>query len=67
MYSFIRGNVAYIEDNALDIDVNGVGYHVFVTKRTVEEAASELGEMMLYTKFVVKEDEMSERKMAHLE
>lgn len=59
MYSFIRGNVAYIEDNAIDIDVNGVGYHIFTTKRTVEEAASEMGEMQLYTKFIVKEDEMS--------
>ena len=35
MYSFIRGQIAYIEDNAIDLDVNGVGYHVFATARAV--------------------------------
>ena len=58
MYSFIRGKIAYIEENAVDLDVNGVGYHINTPSRTAEEAAS-LTEMLLYTVLIVKEDEMS--------
>lgn len=59
MYSFIRGQIAYIEENAVDLDVNGVGYHINTTARVVEEAASSMEEMMLYTVLIVKEDEMT--------
>lgn len=58
MYSFIRGKIAYIEENAVDLDVNGVGYHIYTPVRTAEEAAS-LTELLLYTVLIVKEDEMS--------
>ena len=47
-----------IEENAVDLDVNGVGYHISTPTRTAEAAAS-LTEMLLYTVLIVKEDEMS--------
>ena len=58
MYSFIRGKIAYTEQNAVILDVNGVGYHIFTTTRMTEEAA-ELAELQLYTILNVKEGEMS--------
>ena len=58
MYSFIRGKIAYIEENAVDLDVGGVGYHINTPTRTAEAAAS-LTELLLYTVLIVKEDEMS--------
>ena len=58
MYSFIRGKIAYIEETAVDLDVNGVGYHINTPTRTAEAAAS-LTELLRYTVLIVKEDEMS--------
>ena len=58
MYSFLRGEVAFIDEGAIALDVNGVGYKVFVTLGTLE-SAEQKPEMMLYTKLVVKEDDMS--------
>lgn len=58
MYSFIRGKIAYTEQNAVILDVNGVGYHIFTTTR-MTEAAAELAELQLYTILNVKEGEMS--------
>ena len=58
MYSFFDGIIADITDNAVVIEINGIGYEIFSTARIL--AAAAIGEKKkLYTYLHVKEDELS--------
>lgn len=58
MYAYINGTVAEKNDNAVVLDVGGVGYALFVSVNTAD--ACTVGEQkLLYTHLGVKEDEMS--------
>ena len=59
MISFVRGRLAFVTENSVEIDVGGVGYEVFVPTSVLSELPPKGNEVELYTYLNVKEDEMS--------
>lgn len=58
MINTISGTVTHISENAITIDLSGLGIEVFVTHDTSSELA--VGHVAhLYTHFIVREDSMS--------
>ncbi|MEE3420597.1 MAG: Holliday junction branch migration protein RuvA [Lachnospiraceae bacterium] len=57
MIAYIKGNVAWVEEGAVVIDHQGMGYRVMAPS-TVVEAARPGEEIFLYTYFAVREDAM---------
>jgi len=55
MISKIKGNLEYIEDNYVVIDVNGLGYKIFASPHTLGKIAGE-AEIELHTYTQVRED-----------
>ncbi len=58
MFSFLRGNIVFTEEGCVALDVNGVGYKVAVTERTLENA-NKTTDMLLYTSLIVNGTDMS--------
>lgn len=58
MISFVKGMVAYTDNENIVIDNHGIGYRIKVTGRTAA-GAGRGQEMMLYTHFYVREDIMA--------
>lgn len=58
MYSYIRGILAEIEEDALVVEANGVGYHIFTTGQTFSHLPSLGEEVRVYTYLNVREDAM---------
>lgn len=63
MISFLRGTCAMVTSEQVILDVNGVGYGVYVPKTLLDELSDRNKfrgtEMMLYTSLQVKEDSMT--------
>ena len=59
MISFIRGILNARTENSVIIDVNGLGFEVFIPLSVQEQLPSIGDELTLYTYMNVKEDEMS--------
>lgn len=59
MIGFIRGILADKGNGYVVVDVNGVGYEVFVPGNSKAYLHSEGEEVMLYTSLTVREDDMS--------
>jgi Holliday junction DNA helicase RuvA len=58
MIAKLRGKIDLLHDNFVIVDVNGVGYKVFVTVHTFGKIAGS-GEIELYTHTYVREDTLS--------
>ncbi|MBQ7077722.1 MAG: Holliday junction branch migration protein RuvA [Lachnospiraceae bacterium] len=56
MYSFLQGFVDEIIDNELILNVNNIGYSIFIPKSIISELPDKNTEVRLYTYFVVRED-----------
>lgn len=56
MYSFLQGFVDEIVDNELILNVNNIGYSIFIPKSIIGELPDKNTEVRLYTYFVVRED-----------
>lgn len=56
MISSIRGKIIYKSTDYLTIDVNGLGYEVFVPLSTYYDIPEEGGEVSLFIKTIVRED-----------
>lgn len=59
MITKLRGTIDEVHEAALDLDVNGVIYHVLCSKRTLQELETQTGSLKLYTELVVREDSMT--------
>ena len=59
MIGFLRGILAEKGDGYIVIDVNGVGYLVFVPANSTAYLNAEGEEVLVYTSMIVKEDDMS--------
>lgn len=59
MIGFINGKVHKILDGYVLIDNNGVGYKVFVSKRTISSLPHEGENVFIYTHMNVREDDIS--------
>ncbi|MDA1192339.1 MAG: Holliday junction branch migration protein RuvA [Candidatus Poribacteria bacterium] len=57
MIAFVRGTLEEIGEDGVVLDVNGVGYEVFISKRTLGELTHLGGEMRLFTHDVIRENE----------
>ena len=58
MIAYLRGKIHEIDDNALIVDVSGVGYEVFVSKNTINDMT--LGtDSALWVHTHIREDAMS--------
>lgn len=55
MIAFVKGKLIYKEATHVVIDVNGIGYHIFISLATFSKIKDEEA-CMLYTYFHVKED-----------
>lgn len=58
MISSLRGNLISIKGTEILLDVNGVGYHVFVTKRLAENVENINSEYTIITHLDVKENSL---------
>lgn len=58
MYAYLKGKIEDIKKDYIVIDVNNVGYKVFMPNSNIEKLAK-LQEVKIYTYLNVKEDEMS--------
>jgi Holliday junction DNA helicase RuvA len=55
MIAFVKGRLAHKEATHVIVDVNGIGYHVFISLATFSRIKDEES-CMLFTHFHVKED-----------
>lgn len=58
MISYIRGELAAISEDKVVVDVNGVGYGIFMPKQSITLLPSVGNEVKIYTFLNVKEDAM---------
>lgn len=58
MITFLRGKVAAVSDGLLVLDVNGVGFRVFISGRDMEKMPSAGKEVKIHTFLSVREDAM---------
>jgi len=59
MISYLKGKLSVIQNNEIILDVNGVGYGVFITKKVKENLPGLNGEMSLITYLDVKENSLT--------
>lgn len=58
MISYVKGTVAYIENDCIVVDNNGIGYNIQVSPSTASAVVMEK-EVKIYTYMNVKENELS--------
>lgn len=58
MIAYVRGEVAEIYENRVVLDVNGIGYQVFVSSKEIQVMPGSGETVKLHTYFHVKEDAM---------
>ena len=58
MISYVKGTVAYIENDCIVVDNNGIGYNIQVSPSTASAVVTEK-EVKIYTYMNVKENELS--------
>ena len=58
MYSYIKGTLTEMEEDALVVEANGVGYHIYTTGQTFRYLPSLGEEIKVYTYLHIREDAM---------
>ncbi len=58
MIAYLRGNVASVTQTRVVLEVNGVGYQVFITSRDAQQMPGRGSEIQIYTYLSVREDAM---------
>jgi Holliday junction DNA helicase RuvA len=57
MIAYLKGNVVSIDEEACILDVNGIGYYVYCSQRTLQGLKSDdPQEITLYTRLIHRED-----------
>lgn len=59
MYDYIKGKITEIYDNSVVVETNGVGYELNVSTLAISELSQKTGEVKVYCKLCVREDDMS--------
>lgn len=59
MISFIRGKILFKKSNELVIDVNGIGYQVFISKKIAEQELKQGDEISVFIHLDVKENSLT--------
>jgi len=58
MIGRIKGNLEYIGDDYILIDVNGISYNVYVSDKTKSDLPKIGGQISVWTELIVREDSM---------
>ncbi len=59
MYDYIKGKVADAKENTIVIENNGIGYELNASTYAISELSQKEGEVKVYCKLCVREDDMS--------
>lgn len=59
MIAYLKGNLEIKSDESVVIDVNGIGYKVFMSKTAIEELPEVGSKVKVYTFLRVREDDIS--------
>lgn len=59
MIGFVRGEIAYFEEDKVVLEVNGIGMNVYASSQTLSNLGSVGQQAVLYTHLNVKEDAMT--------
>ena len=59
MYAFIKGRLDSVEDGAVVVDNQGIGYYVNCSNNTIQHLGAVGSEVKLYTRMIVREDDIS--------
>lgn len=59
MIGFVKGEIAYFEEDKVVLDVNGIGMNVYASSQTLSNLGSVGQQAVLYTHLNVKEDAMT--------
>lgn len=58
MYSYIKGVLAELEEDAMVVETGGIGYHIYTTGQTFSRLPSLGDEVKIYTYLYIREDAM---------
>ncbi len=58
MYSYIKGVLAELEEDAIVVETGGIGYHIYTTGQTFSRLPSLGDEVKIYTYLYIREDAM---------
>lgn len=58
MYSYIKGVLAELEEDAIVVEIGGIGYHIYTTGQTFSRLPSLGDEVKIYTYLYIREDAM---------
>ena len=58
MISFIRGFIADTTETSIILEAGGIGYEIYMTGNSIEQASRTGGEIKIHTYFHVREDSM---------
>lgn len=59
MYDFIKGELVDSDFESIVIENGGIGYKVYSSLHSISEFSNAQGSIIVYTKLIVKEDDMS--------
>ena len=59
MIAYLRGMLSFKADEYIIIDLNGVGYKVFMSKSAIDSLPDNNNEIKVFTYMRVKEDDVS--------
>ena len=59
MYDYIKGKITEIYENSVVVETCGVGYELNVSTMAIAELSQKTGEVKVYCKLCVREDDMS--------
>lgn len=58
MYSYIKGVLAELEEDAIVVETGGIGYHIYTTGQTFSRLPSLGDKVKIYTYLYIREDAM---------
>lgn len=59
MFAYISGSLAYKMDGYVIVDVNGIGYKIFMSQTSIDKLKNINEKVKIYTYLKVREDDMS--------
>ena len=58
MFAYLKGNIQFKSEEYVVMEVNGIGYKIFMSKKSIDELEEDR-EVKVYTYLKVREDDLS--------
>ena len=58
MFAYLKGNIQFKSEEYVVMEVNGIGYKIFMSKKSIDELEEDR-EVKVYTYLKVREDDVS--------